>query len=1112
MADTVNQKTTYNEYKGLNIPELEKEMLAYWESNDIFKKSLDNRRDAKPFVFYEGPPSANGMPGIHHVISRALKDVFCRYKTLHGFLVNRKAGWDTHGLPIELQVEKKLGITKEDIGKSIGIDEYNKACREDVLKFKDVWDDLTRRIGYWVDLDHPYITYENKYIESVWNLLQKLFDKGYLYKGYTVQPYSPAAGTGLSSHELNQPGTYRDVKDTTIVAQFELNDSQNLSWFNNWGKLYCLAWTTTPWTLPSNTALGIGAKIDYVAVETFNAYTHEKITVIVAEKLQGKYFSEKSADLDMEAYEAGQKLIPFKVIAHFKGAELVGRSYKQLMPYVQPEGKAFEIIAANFVTTEDGTGIVHLAPSFGTDDSIAAKQNGIDSLTLVDKQGRFVPEMGEFAGLYVKNYTDEDETAQDYMPTDVKLVIKLKIENKAFKVEKYEHSYPHCWRTDKPILYYPLESWFVKTTAVKDKLIEKNKTINWKPASTGEGRFGNWLENLVDWNLSRSRFWGTPLPIWRTEDGEETKCIGSIEELRNEVSKAVTAGVMSSNPITDDFDLHRPYIDDILLISDSGLKMTRETDLIDVWFDSGAMPYAQEHYPFEGQEQIDENINFPADFIAEGVDQTRGWFFTLHVIGTMLFDSVAYKNVIANGLVLDKDGNKMSKRLGNTVDPFDTIEKFGADVVRWYMLSNSAPWENLKFSMEGLQETQRRFFGTLHNVYSFFALYANIDNFHFNEEYIKIEERPELDRWILSKLNSLVQTVETAMDDYEPTKATRAIQKFTNDHLSNWYVRLARRRFWKGEYAADKISAYQTLHECLETVSVLMSSFSPFYSDRLFKDLQLVRGDHALESVHLGDFPRVNAEVIDSHLEEKMQIAQDLSSMILGIRKKEKIKVRQPLSKVLIPVDSDELRRNIEEIKAIVLHEVNIKDIEFLDENSSIQIIKAIKPDFKKLGPKVGKNMKLVAGAIANLDQSDISNIQDNGVLSIDLSNGEKFELNLSEVEISSKDMPGWQVSSQGVLTVALDLTITEELNQEGMAREFVNKMQNLRKDSGLQVTDRITVKVEFNETLQQSLNRFNDYICGEILADAIILSDESIGGTKIQLNEFELEVLLSKK
>jgi len=1111
MADTVNKKKTYSEYKGLNIPALEKEILAFWESENIFQQSLDNRKDAKPFVFYEGPPSANGMPGIHHVISRALKDVFCRYKTLQGYIVNRKAGWDTHGLPVELQVEKALGITKEDIGVKIGVDEYNKACREDVLKFKDVWDDLTRKIGYWVDLENPYITYKNEYIESVWNLLQKLFDKGYLYKGYTIQPYSPAAGTGLSSHELNQPGTYRDVKDTTVVAQFEVKDANALDWFNNWGKLFCLAWTTTPWTLPSNTALGIGAKIDYVAVETYNAYTHEKITVILAENLVNKYFPEKNAELVMEDYEPGQKGIPFRIVARFKGAEMVGRHYHQLMPYVQPEGRAFEIIAANFVTTEDGTGIVHLAPSFGADDNLAAKQQGIAALTLVDKQGRFVSEMGEFAGMYVKNYTGEDENAPDYMPTDVKIAIKLKTENKAFKVEKYVHSYPHCWRTDKPILYYPLESWFVKTTAVKDKLLELNRTINWKPASTGEGRFGNWLENLVDWNLSRSRYWGTPLPIWRTADGEHSKCIGSIEELHAEVNKAVEAGHMSSNPIDENFDLHRPYIDDVVLVADNGEKMVREKDLIDVWFDSGAMPYAQVHYPFENQEDIDENSNFPADFIAEGVDQTRGWFFTLHVIGTMLFDSVAYKNVIANGLVLDKDGNKMSKRLGNTVDPFETVEKYGADVVRWYMLSNSAPWENLKFNLDGLVETQRKFFGTLHNVYSFFALYANIDEFSFDEDYIKVSERPELDQWILSKLNSLVKDVEESMDDYEPTRATRAIQKFTNDHLSNWYVRLARRRFWKGEYAHDKISAYQTLHECLETLAVLMSSFSPFYPERLFRDLQSVRGVEAIASVHLANFPKIKQDVIDVELEEKMQIAQDLSSMILGIRKKEKIKVRQPLSKVLMPVDSEHLKAMIMDVKHIVLHEVNIKDIEFIDENSPIQIVKAIKPDFKKLGPKAGKNMKLVAAEVGKFDQEQISTIQNEGKLTLQLANGEEFEITVDEVEISSKDMPGWQVSTQGQLTVALDLTITEELNLEGMAREFVNKMQNLRKESGFEVTDRIVVDVQFDATIDRTLNRFNDYICGEILADAINLSDEIIDGTPVQLNDIEVAVQLSK-
>ncbi|MDB9791550.1 isoleucine--tRNA ligase, partial [Bacteroidia bacterium] len=856
----------YPQYKQLDVPSTEKSVLEYWKQNKIFEQSIANRADGKSFVFYEGPPSANGMPGIHHVISRSIKDVFCRYKTLQGYKVERKAGWDTHGLPIELQVEKKLGITKEDIGTKISVEEYNAACREDVLKFKDKWDELTEKIGYWVDLENPYVTYENEYIESVWNLLKRLHEKDFLYKGHTIQPFSPAAGTGLSSHELNQPGTYKNVKDTTVVAQFKLENPAGLDLDLAWGDTFCIAWTTTPWTLPSNTALGVGPKIDYSVVKTYNQYTFEKITVLLATKLVDKYFSEKNAVLELEDYKAGDKTIPFEIVKEIKGAALVGQKYEQLMPYQQPEeGRAFEIIAANFVTTEDGTGIVHLAPSFGSDDYIAAKQNGIGFLTLVDRQGKFIDGVGEFSGLYVKNYKEDDESAEGYQSADVKIAIKLKTDNKAFKVEKYEHSYPHCWRTDKPILYYPLESWFIKTTAVKDRLIELNKTINWKPASTGEGRFGNWLENLVDWNLSRSRYWGTPLPIWKTADGEQEKCIGSIEELRAELDKAVTAGIMPSNTIDKDFDLHRPFIDDILLISEDGQTMTRETDLIDVWFDSGAMPYAQLHYPFENKEKVDDRTNYPADFIAEGVDQTRGWFFTMHAISVMLNDSVAYKNVVANGLVLDKNGNKMSKRLGNSIDPFMAVDKYGADVIRWYMLSNSAPWDNLKFDLEGLGETQRKFFGTLHNTYGFYALYANIDGFTNKEPEVPMEKRQELDRWILSKLHSLTQLVEEAMDDYEPTKATRAIQSFVIDDLSNWYVRLNRRRFWKGEISEEKIAAYQTLYTCLETISKLMCSFSPFYADQLYRDL-----NGTLESVHLQDFPKLDSSLIDVELEKQI--------------------------------------------------------------------------------------------------------------------------------------------------------------------------------------------------------------------------------------------------
>ncbi|MDA7748125.1 isoleucine--tRNA ligase [Bacteroidia bacterium] len=1095
----------YPQYKQLDAPSTEKSVLKYWKQNKIFEQSIGNRADGKSFVFYEGPPSANGMPGIHHVISRSIKDVFCRYKTLQGYKVERKAGWDTHGLPIELQVEKKLGITKEDIGTKISVEEYNAACREDVLKFKDKWDELTEKIGYWVDLENPYVTYENEYIESVWNLLKRLHEKDFLYKGHTIQPFSPAAGTGLSSHELNQPGTYKNVKDTTVVAQFKLENPAGLDLDLAWGDTFCIAWTTTPWTLPSNTALGVGPKIDYSVVKTYNQYTFEKITVLLATKLVDKYFSEKNAALKLEDYKAGDKTIPFEIVKEIKGAALVGQKYEQLMPYQQPEeGRVFEIIAANFVTTEDGTGIVHLAPSFGSDDYIAAKQNGIGFLTLVDRQGKFIDGVGEFSGLYVKNYKEDDESAEGYQSADVKIAIKLKTDNKAFKVEKYEHSYPHCWRTDKPILYYPLESWFIKTTAVKDRLIELNKTINWKPASTGEGRFGNWLENLVDWNLSRSRYWGTPLPIWKTADGEQEKCIGSIEELRAEVDKAVTAGIMPSNTIDKDFDLHRPFIDDILLISEDGQTMTRETDLIDVWFDSGAMPYAQLHYPFENKEKVDDRTNYPADFIAEGVDQTRGWFFTMHAISVMLNDSVAYKNVVANGLVLDKNGNKMSKRLGNSIDPFMAVDKYGADVIRWYMLSNSAPWDNLKFDLEGLGETQRKFFGTLHNTYGFYALYANIDGFTNKEAKVPMEKRQELDRWILSKLHSLTQLVEEAMDDYEPTKATRAIQSFVIDDLSNWYVRLNRRRFWKGEISEEKIAAYQTLYTCLETISKLMCSFSPFYADQLYRDL-----NGTLESVHLQYFPKLDSSLIDVELEKQIEISQKITSLILRIRKLEGVKVRQPLSKAIIPALNDEFAVNLAKVEELIKSEVNIKNIEIIDRKSSV-IKRSAKPNFKALGAKVGKDMKAVTGPIFAMTNEQIQDIENGNTLAIE-ANGNSYVIGKEDIEIVTADIPGWQIMNDGIYTVALDLEITDTLKLEGVARELVNKIQNLRKDKDFEVTDKIRVEIAEHPYTNEATKAYNEYICGEILADSLEIVAQLSTEDTVDIDSNEIKILLSK-
>jgi isoleucyl-tRNA synthetase len=1094
----------YKQYKQLNIPAIEKEVLAYWKANDTFKKSVANRPEDNTFVFYEGPPSANGMPGIHHVISRSIKDVFCRYKTLQGFRVDRKAGWDTHGLPIELQVEKTLGITKDDIGTKISVEDYNAACRKDVLKFKDKWDELTEKIGYWVDLDDPYITYENTYIESVWNLLKRLYDKGLLYKGHTIQPYSPAAGTGLSSHELNQPGTYKDVKDTTVVAQFKLTDPEQFNVAYNWGDTYCIAWTTTPWTLPSNTALGIGPKIDYSVVKTYNPYTFDKVTLVLATKLLSKYFKPEQAELKLEDYESGDKKIPYEIVHELKGSELVGARYEQLMPYQQPtDGDAFKLIAADFVTTEDGTGIVHLAPSFGGDDYLAAAKNGIGSLTLVDKQGKFIEGVGEFSGLYVKNYTDEDENAKDYLSTDVKIAIKLKKENKAFKVEKYVHSYPHCWRTDKPILYYPLESWFIKTTAVKDRLIDLNNTINWKPKSTGTGRFGNWLENLVDWNLSRSRYWGTPLPIWRTKDGKEEKCIGSIEELKTEIIKAVEAGVSTDKSyLQEDFDLHRPFIDDVVLVSDNGEPMYRETDLIDVWFDSGAMPFAQQHYPFENKHKIDDQLAFPADFIAEGVDQTRGWFFTLHAIAVMLNDSVAYKNVMANGLVQDKNGNKMSKRLGNSIDPFKTVEDYGADVIRWYMLSNSSPWDNLKFDVDGLKETQRKFFGTLHNVYGFYALYANIDGY-VAKEATETKHLTELDRWILSKLNSVVKEVQSLMDDYEPTRATRLIQDFVIDDLSNWYIRLNRRRYWKGELTEDKKAAYDTLFTCLDTISKLISSFSPFYADRLYQDVNKTE-----DSVHLQDFPKVNEEIINLELEEQITISQQITSLILRIRKLENIKVRQPLGKALIPALDNHFAENLAKVTEVIKREVNVKTLEIIEKDSDL-IKRSAKPNFKVLGPKVGKHMRGVKDFVTSLNGDEIAALENGETLTY-TSEDVAIDITLDDIEIHTAEIPGWQVMTDGRFTVALDLTITDELKNEGIARELVNKIQNLRKEKDFEVTDKIEVKLVKDPYITAAVEGFKEYICGEILAKTLDFADNLQDSDTIDINSNLIEIYLN--
>jgi len=1126
----------YKEYKQLNLSQTGKEVLEYWKSRQIFEKSIQNRPASKPYTFYEGPPSANGMPGIHHVMARAIKDIFCRYKTLKGYRVKRKGGWDTHGLPIELAVEKTLGITKDDIGKKISVADYNAACRKEVMKYTDVWNDLTEKMGYWVDLENPYITYENDYIETLWWILKELHKKGFLYKGYTVQPYSPAAGTGLSSHELNQPGTYKMLKDTSIVAQFRPKKDQqhplmSVLFENADEDTAILAWTTTPWTLPSNCALAVGEKIEYVKVKTFNPYTFAPVSVVLAKELVSKYFKAEGENADFAAFKSGDKIIPWKISASFKGKELLGLRYHQLMPYVtneELEQKAFRVIPADFVTTEDGTGVVHTASVFGADDFRTCKENDVPSVMvrdeagnevpLVNKQGKFVAEVSDFAGRFVKEefYTDEERKHPDFRPTDVLIAIKLKEENKAFKVEKYEHSYPHCWRTDKPVLYYPLDSWFIKTTAVKERMVELNKTINWKPEATGTGRFGNWLENLVDWNLSRSRYWGTPLPIWRTEDKAEEICIGSITELKAELQKSLDSGLLNATEKTKvqdyaqalesgKFDLHRPYVDEVILVSPKGKKMFRESDLIDVWFDSGAMPYAQWHYPFENEGDFKDA--YPADFIAEGVDQTRGWFFTLHAISVMLNDSVAFKNVVSNGLVLDKNGNKMSKRLGNAVDPFETIETYSADASRWYMISNAAPWDNLKFNIEGLDEVRRKFFGTLYNTYSFFALYANIDRFSYKEPEMDIQLRPEIDRWIISLLNSLIKEVDGHYEDFEPTKAARAIQNFVDEHLSNWYVRLCRRRFWKGEYTEDKISAYQTLYTCLTTVAKLMSPIAPFFADRLFLDLNSVTGKEQVESVHLSDFPAYQPALVDTQLEERMALAQDISSMVLSLRKKVGINVRQPLSKILVPVLNAGFKNQVEQVRELILSETNIKNIEYITDTAGF-ISKKVKPNFKALGPKVGKDMKEVAAVLTELNQKQISQFEQEGSFTIP---NTAYVVDIADVEIVAEDVPGWQVANMGKLTVALDVSLTEELKQEGISRELINRIQNLRKELDFLVTDRIRVQLGENQLIAQAVNNNLSYICAEILADTLVFEPGLQSGEIIEIDDVQLYVLITK-
>lgn len=1112
----------YPEYKQVNYPKVAEEILKFWEDHEIFEKSVTEREGAPTFTFYEGPPSANGTPGIHHVMARAVKDIFCRYKTQKGFQVKRKGGWDTHGLPVELQVEKELGIKKDDIGKTISVADYNQKCKEAVMKFKDEWDRLTMQMGYWVDLDDPYITFDQKYMESLWHILKKLYDKGLVYKGYTVQPYSPAAGTGLSSHELNQPGTYKDVKDTSVVGQFKVKkDDRSAFLFSAADEdVRMLAWTTTPWTLPSNCALAVGEKITYVKVKTFNQYTYAPVSVVLAKALVGKYFSDKAKDIKLEDYKAGDKLIPFEITQEFSGKDILEVRYEQLMPYVTNEDlekNAFRVIAGDFVSTEDGTGIVHTASVFGADDFRVAQQNNVPAILikdetgqdvpLVNKKGQFVDQVTDFAGYYVKEeyYDDEVRNAPDFKPTDVLIAIKLKEENKAFKVEKYEHSYPHCWRTDKPVLYYPLDSWFIKTTAMKDRLVELNKTINWKPASTGSGRFGNWLENLVDWNLSRSRFWGTPLPIWVTKDRKEEICIGSIAELQAEVKKSIAAGYMKEE-VGDDFDLHRPYVDDVVLVSASGQPMYRESDLIDVWFDSGAMPYAQWHYPFENQDTFD--ANYPADFIAEGVDQTRGWFFTLHAISTLLNDKVAFKNVIANGLVLDKNGNKMSKRLGNAVNPFETMDKYGPDATRWYMIANANPWDNLKFDIEGVAEVQRKFFGTLTNTYSFFALYANLDGFDFSKPALPMDQRTESDRWVISRLNSLIAEADAAFNDYEPTKAARAIQNFVTDDLSNWYVRLNRKRFWVGEYNADKEAAYQTLYTALMTVAKLSAPIAPFYAEHLFQDLNKVSGLDTSASVHLANFPVSDTELIDEELEKRMHLAQSASSLVHSLRKKEKIKVRQPLHKILIPILNEADKDRIAQVAALIISETNVKEVEYVDDASGI-LVKKIKPNFRKLGQHFGPKMKLLTPLINQMDQAQIKELEQTGEYAVELE-GEKVVLGLEDVEITSEDIPGWLVASEDGLTVALDITITDELKKEGLSRDVVNRLQNLRKDQGLEVQDKINVSYHTNdESLKSAVETFKSYIQKETQALSLEYVNEANGGTLLDIDGLELTVAI---
>ena len=1134
----------YAEYKHFDLTEIAKEIRAFWKEDHTFEKSIENRKNAEPFVFYEGPPSANGKPGIHHVMSRTIKDIFCRYKTLSGYRVDRKAGWDTHGLPVEISVEKLLGITKDDIGEQISVEEYNKTCRREVMKYKDLWGELTEEMGYWIDLNNPYITFDSKYIETVWYLLATLHKKGLLYKGYTIQPYSPAAGTGLSTHELNQPGCYRDVKDTSVTAQFKIQKDENSQFLfdKTNSDIFLLAWTTTPWTLASNTALAVGPGIKYAAVKTYNQYTGKPITVVLAKDLLHAFFNEKNKDLKLEDYQEGDKNIPFEVIDEFDGKALEGIRYEQLIPWVKPMGDAFRVILGDYVSTEEGTGIVHIAPTFGADDDRVAKMAGIAPLHLIDTEGHKRPMVdlsGKFFKLedldenFIKNYVDKDAYAEyagryvkneyneslpaDAPVLDVDLAVMLKQNNQAFKIEKYVHSYPHCWRTDKPILYYPMDSWFIKTTDYKERMLELNNTINWKPTSTGQGRFGNWLANLVDWNLSRSRYWGIPLPIWVTEDKKEQKCIDSVSTLKEEINKAVDAGVMLSNPLEhfdpgnmdqenyDRIDLHRPYVDDIVLVSDSGKKMFRETDLIDVWFDSGSMPYAQLHYPFENKENIDDK--FPADFIAEGVDQTRGWFFTLHAIATMIFDNVAYKNVVSNGLVLDKDGNKMSKRLGNVVDPFENMSTYGPDATRWYMVTNAQPWDDLKFDPAGVEEIKKKFFGTLYNTYSFFALYANIDGFNYQEKEIPHSERPELDRWIISELNTLVSNVKANMDDYEPTKAGRSIQRFVYDYLSNWYVRLSRRRFWKGEYTHDKLSAYQTLYKCLETVAVLMAPISPFYSDKLFKDLNEVSGKHKVSSVHLVDFPKIREEQTDKDLEERMQLAQQISSQVLSLRKKAGIRVRQPLNKIMIPSANDKFKNLLEKVEDLIKAEVNIKNIEFLTETTGV-LVKKIKPNFKSLGPKYGKLMKQITKAFNEMRQKDIEKLENEGSYTFDI-DGNQIEIGPEDAEIITEDIPGLAVSTVNNLTVALDLTITEELKQEGIARELINRIQNIRKEKGFEVTDEISVEILQNETLKDAIANNFSYICSETLAKNLSLEDSI---NESQAEQIELEEGLTSR